>query len=373
MVSTVPAIDDFVVPIFARRWWLYDPDGPLAMRARDLGLACGSLPPGARNTIADVPGVAVGHTTLIDGDICTGVTAILAHQGDLFADKPVAAAVVLNGFGKSVGLVQLNELGALETPILLTNTFAVGSCATALIRRAIAADPEIGRQTSTVNPIVLECNDGYLNDIQGMAVTEAHAAAAIGTAADEFGLGAVGAGTGMSCFGLKGGIGSASRRLRLDAASYHLGVLVLANFGRAGDLRLPDGRRIDPSSPAVPEAGSCIIVIATDIPLDHRQLARIARRAGVGLAWCGSFWGNGSGDIGLAFTTANRMPHVADQDLLDHRVLAEGRIDRLFQAAAEATQEAVLDALAGAETTEGRQGHRRVGLAELLKQRPPTR
>jgi D-aminopeptidase len=336
------------------------------MRARDLGLACGSLPPGERNSIADVPGVTVGHATLIEGDICTGVTAVLPHDGDLFADKPVAAAAVLNGFGKSIGLVQVNELGTLETSILLTNTFAVGVCAQALIRRAIAADPEIGRTTSTVNAVVLECNDGYLNDIQAMAVTEAHADAAIAAAAETFDVGAVGAGAGMSCFGLKGGVGSSSRRVRLDGATYHLGVLVLANFGRAGDLRLPDGRRVHPDSGIMPETGSCIVAIGTDIPLDHRQLGRVARRAGVGLAWCGAFWGNGSGDIALAFTTANRMPHVIDQDLIDHRVLAEARIDRLFQATAEATQEAVMDALAAAETTVGRHGHQRVGLAELL-------
>ena len=336
------------------------------MRARDLGLACGSLPPGERNSIADVPGVLVGHATIVEGDVCTGVTAVLPHGGDLFADKVVASAVVLNGFGKSVGLMQVNELGTLETPILLTNTFAVGVCAQALIRRTIAADPQIGRQTSTVNPVVLECNDGYLNDIQAMAVTEAHAEAAIAAAAADFLAGAVGAGTGMGCFGLKGGIGSASRRLRLDGGSYHLGALVLANFGRAGDLRLPDGRRVDPGAAPAAETGSCIVVLGTDVPLDHRQLGRVARRAGVGLAWCGSFWGNGSGDIALGFTTANRMPHRAGQDLLGHRVLAEARIDLLFQAAAEATQEAVLDALAAAETRVGRQGHRRVGLAEVL-------
>jgi D-aminopeptidase len=213
-----------------------DRGGRRITRARDLGLACGSLPPGERNSIADVPGVTVGHATLIEGDVRTGVTAVLPHDGDLFRDKPVAAAVVLNGFGKSVGLVQLNELGTLETPILLTNTFAAGVCAAALIRGAIAANPEIGRQTSTVNPVVLESNDGYLNDIQAMAVTEAHAEAAIAAAAEAFAVGAVGAGTGMSCFGLKGGVGSASRQLRLDGSTYHLGVLVLANFGRAGDL-----------------------------------------------------------------------------------------------------------------------------------------
>ena len=338
-------------------------------RARDLGLACGSLPPGERNTIADVPGVTVGHATLSDGDIRTGVTAVLPHAGDVFRDKPIAAAAVLNGFGKSVGLVQVNELGTLETPILLTNTFAVGVCAQALIRRAIAANPAIGRQTSTVNPVVLECNDGYLNDIQVLAATEADAGAAIAAASIDFAVGAIGAGTGMSCFGLKGGIGSASRQLRLDGAAYQLGALVLANFGRAGDLRLPDGRRIGPDGIGTPEAGSCIIVLATDIPLDHRQLGRVARRAGVGLAWCGAFWGNGSGDIALAFTTANRMPHTADRDLIEHRVLAEHRIDRLFQATAEATQEAVLDALAAAETMAGRDGHRRIGLREALATR----
>jgi D-aminopeptidase len=363
------------------------------MRARDLGLACGALPPGARNSIADVPGVTVGHATIIEGDVLTGVTAVLPHDGDLFTDRPVAATHVLNGFGKSVGLMQVNELGCLETPILLTNTFGVSPCATALIRRAVRDNPEIGRQTPTVNPVVLECNDGYLNDIQAMAVTEAHAEAAIEAAAEDFAAGAVGAGTGMSCFGLKGGVGSASRQLRMDGAIWHLGVLVLANFGRPGDLRLPDGRRIDPDAPIgsdlqpgqgqpgqgqpgrgqaphgqspVAEAGSCIIVIGTDIPLEHRQLARVAKRAGVGLAWCGSFWGTGSGDIVVAFTTANRVPAEADAAFLDHRVLAEARIDRLFQAAAEATQEAVLDALAGAATTLGRHGHRRVGLAELL-------
>jgi D-aminopeptidase len=390
------------------------------MRARDLGLACGVLPTGEHNSIADVPGVLVGHSTLVEGDVRTGVTAVLPHDGDLFQDKPVAAAVVLNGFGKSIGLMQVNELGVLETPILLTNTFAVGTCANALIRRAIGAEPETGRQTATVNPVVLECNDGFLNDIQAMAVTEADVDAAIAAAGEDFAVGAVGAGTGMSCFGLKGGIGSASRRVRLDGATWHLGVLVLANFGRAGDLRLPagsdvyaperlalrqrndpahgqahegqaddgeayarqahdgqahdgqvhDGRahedRGDPHGAAAPETGSCIVVMGTDIPLDHRQLRRVAMRAGVGLAWCGSFWGHGSGDIALAFTTANRVAHEADADLLEQRVLAEGRIDRLFQAAAEATQEAVLDALAAAETMVGRHGHRRMGLRETL-------
>lgn len=344
------------------------------MRARDLGLACGHLPPGERNSITDVPGITIGHTTILRGEIRTGVTAILAHDGDLFLDKPIAAADILNGFGKSTGLMQVNELGVIETPILLTNTFGVGTCANALIRHAIAANPEIGRQTSTVNPVVLECNDGYLNDIQAMAVTEADALAAIAAASDEVATGAIGAGAGMSCFGLKGGIGTASRRLKLDGAAYHLGALVLANFGRPGDLLLPDGRRVDPSMERLPESaverkpekGSCIVILATDVPVDHRQLRRITRRAGAGLAWCGTFWGHGSGDIFLGFTTANRVAHEPDGDIQDMRVLSESKIDRLFQAAAEATQEAVLDALASAETTRGRHGHTRRGLRDLL-------
>lgn len=336
-------------------------------RARDLGLACGRLPPGRLNLISDVPGVSVGHTTLVDGETRTGVTAIRPHQGDVFRDRPVAAAHVLNGFGKSIGLMQVEELGQLETPILLTNTLSVGTCGTALIRRAIAENPRIGRQTSTVNPVVCECNDGYLNDIQALAVTEAHALAALDATRVEFAVGAVGAGTGMSCFGFKGGVGSASRQLILDGAAFHLGTLVLANFGRAGDLRLPDGRRLTPPDQAVsPEHGSVIVVVATDIALEHRQLHRVIRRAAVGLARLGSFYGHGSGDVFLGFTTANRTPHDATCDLLPMRVLAESRIDLLFEAVADTTQEAVLDALAAAPDMTGRAGHRRHDLAGSL-------
>jgi D-aminopeptidase len=307
------------------------------LRARDLGLAAGKLPPGARNSIADIPGVTVGHRTITEGDLRTGVTAILPHAGNVFRDKPIAAAEVLNGFGKSIGLMQVEELGQLETPILLTNTLSVGTCGNALIRRAIAANPDIGRRTSTVNPVVCECNDGYLSDIQALAVTEADAIAALDSAAADFASGAVGAGAGMSCFGFKGGIGTASRTLRLGGAEHHLGALLLANFGRPGDLRLPDGKRADPSAIATPENGSVIVVIATDVPLDHRQLRRVIRRAGAGLAWAGSFWGHQSGDLFVGFTTANRVAHDATEEILPFRMLNEARLDLLFQAAAEAT------------------------------------
>lgn len=339
------------------------------MRARDLKLGCGGLPTGPRNLITDIPGVAVGHHTRIHGHIRTGVTAILPHRGDVFRDRPIAAAHVLNGFGKSIGLMQIEELGQLETPILLTNTLAVGTCGIALIRRAIAANPQIGRRASTVNPVVGECNDGYLNDIQAMAVTEADATTALDNATPDFDVGAVGAGTGMSCFGFKGGIGSSSRVVRLDGADHHIGILLLANFGRAGDLRLPDGRRLGPNAPE-PERGSVIVVLATDIPLEHRQLHRVLRRAGAGLAWAGSFFGHGSGDVFLGFTTANRSRPDDKSDILPLRAVAENRIDSLFQAAAEATQEAVYDALAAADTMTGRDGNRRPGLRHFLETPP---
>ncbi|MFD2261584.1 P1 family peptidase [Lacibacterium aquatile] len=334
-------------------------------RARDLGLACGRGKPGKLNSIADVPGVTVGHATLSDGAIQTGVTAIRPHGGNLFREKLVASSVVLNGFGKSIGLVQVAELGTLETPILLTNTLSVGSCATALIRRAIAENPDIGRETSTVNPVVMECNDGFLNDIQALKISEADARAALDTAREDFAVGAVGAGRGMSCFGFKGGIGSASRKLKLDGEKFHLGVLSLCNFGRAGDLTLPDGSKVAPPADQ-DDKGSVIIVMATDIPLEERQIRRVIARAGVGLARVGSFWGHGSGDIALGFSTANRVSHDEKSDLIPRRVLNESRIDRLFEAMAETTHESVLDALAAAEAVTGRDGNFRPRLADTL-------
>ncbi|MGB3538528.1 MAG: P1 family peptidase, partial [Mesorhizobium sp.] len=212
--------------------------------ARDLGLGSGLLPPGPLNAIADVAGVTVGHRTLQGEGLATGVTSILPHQGDLFRQKVRAGVEVINGFGKSVGLMQVAELGTVETPILLTNTFSVTACAEALVRRAIRANPDIGRRTSTVNPLVFECNDGAINDIQAMAVRAADAEAALGEAkGGAVPQGAVGAGAGMTTFGFKAGIGSASRLMRIEKHDYVLGALVLANFGRSGDLVLPDGRR----------------------------------------------------------------------------------------------------------------------------------
>ncbi|MFJ1251264.1 P1 family peptidase [Cupriavidus sp. CuC1] len=338
----------------------------------------GALAAGARNSITDVPGVAVGHCTLAEGACQTGVTVVLPHAGNLFTDKVPAAATVLNGFGKSVGLVQVEELGVLETPIALSNTFAVGALAQAQIRQAIAANPEIGRAWPTVNPLVFECNDGYLNDIQAMAVQQAHYADACAAAGTAFAQGAVGAGRGMSSFGLKGGIGSASRQV----GEYHVGVLVQSNFGtlptftaagtRVGGL-LAERLQAHAQAPQLesgPEKGSIIMIVATDAPLDARQLRRLSLRAGAGLARTGSVFGHGSGDIALAFSTAYTVPQLADAPMPALAMLHETRLDALFHAAADSVEQAILHALWQAETVHGRDGHQRVALRELMPELP---
>ncbi|MGH8809443.1 MAG: P1 family peptidase [Noviherbaspirillum sp.] len=332
----------------------------------------GFLPAGTRNLISDVPGVTVGHSTLALGHVQTGVTVIRPHQGDPYRSKVPAACAVLNGFGKSVGLVQVAELGTLETPIALTNALSVNTIATAQIRAAIAGNPRIGREEPTVNPLVFECNDGYLNDIQALAVQEAHYQQAFAGASAEFQQGAIGAGRGMSCFELKGGIGSASRRVRIDTHEYHIGTLVLANFGKLRDLILA-GERIGPAlsrkisgATDAPEKGSIILVVATDAPLDARQLRRLALRAGAGLARTGSVFGHGSGDIALAFSTAQTIPHTAQDPLQSFRLLHETLLDPLFHAVADSAEQAIVHALFAAETITGRDGHQRTALRDLL-------
>ncbi|WP_427912263.1 P1 family peptidase [Ramlibacter sp. MMS24-I3-19] len=333
----------------------------------------GLLASGARDAITDVPGVTVGHCTLAEGDVQTGVTVVRPHAGDPYRDKVPAAAVVLNGFGKSVGLVQLHELGVLETPIALTNTYSVSAAAQAQIRQCIAANPESGRSLPTVNPLVFECNDGFLNDIQRMAVQEVHYAEAAATAGDEVGQGAVGAGRGMSCFGLKGGIGSASRRTA--GGDFTVGALVLANFGKLPQLvvagqrvgeRLARERANEPG----PEKGSIILLLATDAPLDARQLRRVAMRAAAGLARTGSVFGHGSGDIALAFSTAYTVPHLPERPMPALPLLHETRLDDLFEAAADACEQSILHALWRSEAVTGRDGHHRDSLGSLVAGRP---
>ncbi|PAJ88626.1 P1 family peptidase [Burkholderia ubonensis] len=331
-----------------------------------------TLPAGPRGTIADVPGVTVGHCTLDAGAVQTGVTVVKPHAGDVYRSKAPAGAAVTNGFGKSVGLVQVDELGVLDTPIALTNTFGVGAVAHAQIRAAIAANPRIGRDWPTVNPLVFECNDGYLNDLHAFAVGASHYDDACRAATRDVVRGAVGAGRGMSCFDLKGGIGSASRIAAAAGRSYTVGALVLANFGRLPMLTLdgvPVGRivtaRAAAEQAAPPEQGSIIMLLATDAPLDARQLARLARRAAAGLARTGSVYGHGSGDIALAFSTAYTIAHDAQFVTLP-ALLADTMLDPLFQAAAESVEHAIVDALLQAVTVTGRDGHVRQALRDAV-------
>ncbi|MDR5739780.1 MULTISPECIES: P1 family peptidase [unclassified Caballeronia] len=329
---------------------------------------------GARGTIADVAGVAVGHCTLNDGDIRTGVTVVRPHDGDIYRDKVPAAACVINGFGKSVGLVQLDELGVLETPVALTNTFGIGAVAQAQVRSACEANAKIGRDWPSVNPLVLECNDGYLNDMQAFAVEEAHYRDALAACSADFARGSVGAGRGMSCFELKGGIGAASRIVHIEGHAYTTGALVLANFGRLPQLTIAGdtvGRRLHAAmqSNAAPEQGSIIMLVATDAPLDSRQLRRVAMRAAAGLARTGSVYGHGSGDIALAFSTAYTVPHEAAFIAMPP-LLGDAFIDPLFQSTADSIEQAILDALFSAKSVTGRDGHRRLSLKDALRTQP---
>ncbi len=348
----------------------------------------GVLPSGPKGTIADVDGVRVGHCTLDRGPVQTGVTAILPHGDDLYRRKVPAAAAVINGFGKSIGLVQVEELGVLETPIALTNTFAVSAVARAQIRGAVAANLQIGREWPTVNPLVFECNDGYLNDIQALAVEDAHYFSACADAGAEVARGSIGAGRGMASFDLKGGIGSASRVVMAAGQSHTVGALVLANFGRLPMLTIagrPIGRMLarrfqanrevdretgheadhEAGHESPPEQGSIIMILATDAPLDARQLKRCALRAAAGLARTGSVYGHGSGDIALAFSTASFVPHDAERIAAPPR-LADARLDPLFAACADCVEQSVLDALWRATSVVGRDGHTRLALHEAV-------
>jgi len=340
----------------------------------------GSLPSGALDAITDVPGVTVGHCTLADGATQTGATVLLPQTGNLFLHKLPAGLAVINGFGKSVGLMQVQELGLLESPIALVNTVAVGAASTALIRDALAQNPELARSLPTLNPLVFECNDGWLNDARVLALQESHVAQALAAARDaqgraRFEQGSVGAGRGMSCHGLKGGIGSASRRLTWQGQPYRLGALVLANQGRPEALTIA-GRRIGVPLQARlatsdnEERGSIIVLLATDAPLDARQLTRVARRAAAGLARTGSDYGHGSGDIALAFSTAWRVPQLASEPMPAVTLLHETALDLFFQAAAEATEQAILHALFAATSVAGRDGHVRHSLTELAPDWP---
>ena len=324
---------------------------------------------GPNNLITDVKGVKVGHVTLSEGDVQTGVTVIHPHEGNLFREKVTAATYVINGFGKSIGTIQVDELGTIETPIVLTNTLSAPLAATGLIKYMLKQNPEIGLSTGTVNPIVGECNDGFLNDIRGMHVEEAHVLEAIENCDVFFEQGAVGAGTGMCAFNLKGGIGSSSRVVTLDGLEYTLGVLVLSNFGSLQTLQI-DGQRIGKvifEENQRLEQGSIIIVIATDIPMSDRQLKRIARRATGGMARTGAYFGNGSGDIVIAFSNGNIIKHFEENEFVMQTIINENAIDKIFGAVIQATEEAILQSMLKARTSSGRKGRVVKSLGDYLE------
>jgi D-aminopeptidase len=339
------------------------PQGPRD-RIRGLGIAPGVLPAGPLNAITDVGGVRVGHLTLVEGDdIRTGTTAILPHGENLFQSRVPAGLAVGNGFGKLAGATQLAELGELETPIVLTNTLAVPRAADALISYTLGR-PGNGAVRS-VNPVVGECNDGFLNDIRRRAVTPEHILAAIATAgAGLVPEGCVGAGTGVVAFGWKGGIGTSSRRLPRALGGWTVGALVQANFGGVLQIDgLPAGRALGryylrEQLDRGDADGSAIIVLATDAPLSDRNLTRLARRGLAGLARTGAAMSDGSGDYALAFSTAEDVRRIQRHAASTAAVtdLANSAMSPLFLAAIEAAEEAIYNALSMAASTTGFQG-----------------
>lgn len=340
------------------------------MRLRDFGVTPGRLPAGPLNAITDVPGVRVGHVTRIEGDgplvegvgpLRTGVTAIVPHDGSLFRDKVAAGVFSLNGFGKATGFEQIRERGSIETPIVLTNTLNVGRAGDALVAWMLRDHPEIGLTTGTVNPVVAECNDGFLNDLRGRHIGRDEVWAAIdGAAGGPVAEGCVGGGTGTACYQFKGGIGTASR-LVLDGR-FTVGALVQTNMGRRPELRVlgaPVGKHLLEAYMPEPGAGSIIMVLATDAPLSAVQLRRLATRGALGLARTGAISSDQSGDFVIAFSTTNRSAHAPAAAVEQAARLNDdsAALDAFFLAAVESVEEAILNALVAATTMTGRDGH----------------
>ena len=330
-------------------------------------LKVGRMEHGKRNNIADVPGVTVGHCTVDNDRHKTGVTVVMPCQDDIFKNKMVAACHVLNGFGKTAGLMQIQELGTLESPIALTNTLNVGLVHDAIVEYLCQAAEKNGYAIRSVNPVVAECNDASLNDIRHRAIGQKEVFSAIDTACADFEQGDVGAGKGMTCHDLKGGIGSSSRIIEISGQIYTLGVLALTNHGSLKDLTVFGkniGMEIERKiKEDTPDEGSCILIVATDLPVTSRQLGRIIRRCSVGLARLGSFIGHGSGEVFIGFSTANRIP--IEGDFMDFKCIHESHINEAFRAAAEATEEAVLQSMLHAGTVTGYSGKIRRSLTEF--------
>lgn len=330
-------------------------------RARELGIAPGTFEPGPLNAITDVPGVLVGHATVIAGDdVRTGVTAVLPHSGNLFREKVAAAIHVANAFGKLVGSTQVAELGQLETPIVLTNTLSTWDAASALAEWMLALPGN--ENVRSINPVVGETNDGYLNDIRGHHVKAEHVRQALqsarGGAVEE---GSVGAGTGTVAFGWKGGIGTSSRRVphsQAQDAAFTVGVVVQTNFGGRLTIHgVPVWKELSPPRGSGGGDGSCMMIVATDAPLDARQLGRLATRAVLGMARTGSGGSHGSGDYVVAFSTTDRYRLDPTPQAETVAPVRDDTLSPLFQAAADATEEAIYNSLLRAVTVHGRNGN----------------
>ncbi|MEK7746016.1 MAG: P1 family peptidase [Elusimicrobiota bacterium] len=346
-----------------------------AERARDLGILVGEYDTGRFDAITDVAGVKVGHATLLSGEgalepgkgpVRTGVTVIVPASGDLWTSKVYAGSFVLNGNGEAAGLMWIQESGILETPIALTNTLSVGAVQKSLVDWMLKDRPRIGLDDDTLTPVVLECDDSSLNDIRGQHVKREHVYDAFMKASGGWvEEGGVGAGTGMISYEFKGGIGTSSRVLPKTSGGYTVGVLLNANHGLRSTLRVlgaPVGREITDLKPQFRKEGSIVVVLATDAPLDPRQLSRLAKRAMLGIARTGSVAYHGSGDVAIAFSTANRIPHHPDHRLLNLTLLSDFHLDELFEAAADAAEEAALNALLAGRLSVGRAGNTVHGL-----------
>jgi D-aminopeptidase len=343
-------------------------------RARDVGVAIGTIPTGELNAITDVAGVRVGHATVRReagpdgrGVARTGVTAIFPHDGLPWIDRVYAGTHILNGYGELIGINQIDEWGLLHSPIVLTSSLAIGRAYDATVRwradRHATTTSEGGDM-----PVVSECDDSFLNDVASFPLRDEDVFSALdGAAPGPVEEGCVGAGTGMQCFDFKGGIGTASRVLDADVGGWTVGALVLTNFGIRSDMLLcgiPIGLEITDLMPEEHSEGSCVVVVATDAPVLPHQLRRIAQRAGLGLARTGSTATNGSGELMLAFSTANRLPLGVGASVIDVRAVLDGADDDapavlsgLFRATIEAVEEAVANALFAATTTAGRDGN----------------
>ena len=315
-------------------------------------IAIGSGKTGLRNNICDVPGVKVGHHTLIDEskDIHTGVTVISPHDGNIFKEKVIASSYSFNGFGKTIGLLQVEELGTIETKIALTSTLCVNRIAEGIIEESLKDNSDIAVTTGTVNPVVMECNDGAINNSRLRVLSSADYNEAVWNLQDDFSEGDIGAGAGMVCHGFKGGIGSSSRVIEIDNKEYTMGLICNSNFGSSNGRDLVfDGRKLGPlikeKDLEYEDKGSIVCVLATDIPLNERQLKRLLKRIELGIAKTGSYAGNGSGDVFLGFSTANRRNHYVDKGISDVKYLSDDYINSLFKNVVEMTEEAVLNSL----------------------------